>query len=183
MKSLIVCLVLFAAFVNVACPKKDAIREAAKASYRLPAATNDLIDRVKAGVANGVITPAQARAIGGILDPVATAELALVRLVRAADAIYRKTGTIPADQMARIKILFDSQIVTPFLKLLEMTKLLSPDASAMLGTAIAGVRLFLSTIGGGFGSSLMNLITDSRDLNAGGGVTVAAIQNLNWECA
>jgi hypothetical protein len=163
-KILVTCLLLFSiSFVAgfKGCAKKDAIREAAKASYRLPGSTNDLIDAIKTGVSKGVFTPAQARQFGDILEPITQAEITLVQLVRAANAVYQKTGSIPADQMSRIRILFDEQIVRPFARILEQYKILSPESSAILQTAIAAVRLLLNTVGTGFGSTLLNLISES----------------------
>lgn len=151
----IVVLLLFSIAFLMACPKKDAVRQAAKASYRLPGSTNDLIARIKDGVARGIFTPAEARRAGAILEPLADAEIAFVRIVRTAEIVYRTTGAIDAVNLKLIQDKY-SEIVDLFLDLLEFTKVLSPENRAFLDVAIASVRLFLRTIGIGFGSSAVD---------------------------
>lgn len=158
---MIFCVLFVASGFKCSTANPDAIREAAKASYRLPGSTNDLIDAIKTGVTKKIFTPEQARGFGGILEPIAQAEQTLVQLVKAANEIYKKTGSIPADQMAAIRILFDERIVRPFAKILEQYKVLSPNASALLQSAIAAVRVLLNTVGTGFGSTLLNLISEN----------------------
>jgi hypothetical protein len=121
----------------------------------LPGSTNDLIARIKDGVARGIFTPAEARKAGAILEPIADAEIAFVRIVRTAEIVYRQTGAIDA---VNLKLIQDKygEIVDLFLDLLEFTKILSPENRAFLDVAIASVRLFLRTIGIGFGSSAVN---------------------------
>ena len=150
--------ILAAVILTGACPKKDAIREAAKASYRLPAITNDLILKVDKARDAKLITLEQERKFGEILFPIAQAEKSFVQAVKAAEAIYRQTGQVPAGELARIRAMLDDQIIRPFLAVLDQYKLLGPNASAMLSAAIAAARLALQTIGSGFGSSLLNLL-------------------------
>lgn len=168
-------------FLTVACPKKqtDQVREAAKASYRLPGATKDLAEAIR-DAKSGIFTAAEKRNFGNILEPMAKAEIALVQLVKAAKEIYDKTGSVPADQSSRIRQLFDVEIVKPFLRILELYRVLTPEASALLSAAISAVQIFLRTIGVGFGSSLLNLL--SEKWNAAGGRCVRVPQ-LKLECA
>lgn len=147
----IVCLVLLSVVFVMACPKKDVIRQAAKASYRLPGSTNDLIAQIKKGVELKIFTPAEARRFGDILDPIADVEIAFVKIVRTAERIYRETGTIPADLSKEIKDKYD-EIVTLFLDLLQFAGVLDADDRAFIEVAIATVRVFLRTIGIGLGS-------------------------------
>lgn len=168
-------------FLTVACPKKqtDQVREAAKASYRLPGATKDLAEAIR-DAKSGIFTAAEKRNFGGILEPMAKAEIALVQLVKAANEIYKKTGTVPADQASRIRQLFDVEIVKPFLRILELYRVLSPEASALLSAAIAAVQIFLRTIGVGFGSSLLNLLSEKSKAAA---LPCVRIPELKLECA
>lgn len=168
-------------FLTVACPKKkvDQVREAAKASYRLPGATKDLAEAIR-DAKGGIFSPAEKRNFGNILEPMAKAEIALVQLVKAAKEIYDRTGSLPADQASRIRQLFDVEIVKPFLRILELYRVLSPEASALLSAAIAAVQIFLRTIGVGFGSSLLNLLSEKSKAAA---LPCVRIPELKLECA
>ncbi len=167
-KILTVCLLLYSIIFTAAfkgCPTKstpetdERIRSIAKASYRLPGATNDIIEAIKTGVTKSIFTPAQARTFGGILEPITQAEATLVQLVKAANAYYKKTGTIDANQISVIRVLLDDKIIRPFASILEQYRILTPGASALLQAAIAAVRALLTTIGTGVGSTLLNLLS------------------------
>lgn len=158
---LIAVVVLVSAFYATACPKKDAIRKAAEASYRLPGLTNDVISKIEEARAKGLLSVDQVRTAGGIISPIAKAEVTFVQLVKSAHEIQKRTGTIPADMLGRIRAMLDGDIIGPFIKLLEFHKLLSPEAAAAIGVALTALRLVLQTIGGGFGSTLLHLIATS----------------------
>jgi hypothetical protein len=156
----IAALAIFSVFYATGCPAKtdSAIREAAKASYRLPAATNDLIAQVKEGTARGIFTVEQAHTWGIYSVTLAKSEKKFVAAVKVAELTYRKTGGVPAADLDTLKKLFDREVVAAFLNVLEQFKVLTPNASAILATAIATVRVLLTTIGSGIGSTLLNLI-------------------------
>lgn len=158
----IVCLILFSIAFVIACPKKDAVREAAKASYRLPGSTNDLIDRIREGVTKGIFTPAEARKAGEILERAADLEILFVQAVKTAERIYRTTGQIPTLEFQAINSKYD-EIIDAFLDLLEFVRVLSPDDRAFIDAAVAGVRLFLRTIGVGFKFASVNKLTAIAD--------------------
>lgn len=144
-------LVLFSVLFVIACPKKDAVRTAAKASYRLPGTTNDLIARIKLGVDRGIFTPAEARRFGEILEPITKAEVAFVQIAKTVERIYRETGSVPAHLSQELKDKYD-EIVNLFLDLLQFAGVLDASDRLFIETAVATVRLLLRTIGVGLGS-------------------------------
>lgn len=154
----IVVALIFSILATTACPKKDAVRKAAEASYRLPGLTNDVIAKIEDALSKNLITVDQARTAGGIINPIAKAEVTFVALVRSAHEIQKRTGTIPADMLGKIRTMLDADIIGPFIKLLEFHKLLSPEAAAAIGVALTALRLILTTIGTGFGSTLLRFI-------------------------
>jgi hypothetical protein len=165
----IVCLALiFCVLAGAACPKKDAIRKSAEASYRLPGVTNDVIAAVKEGREKRIFSPELSAKFGDYLGQMAKAELSFVEAVRAADAVYQKTGSIPAGDLAKIRLIFDNEIVAPFVKVLELYNVLSGGSAALLTAAIGAVRVVLSTIGSGFGSTVLRLITKADPIDAAG---------------
>jgi hypothetical protein len=158
-----------------ACPsnKGDTIRKAAEASYRLPAATVDILEKAKAARDAGTLDAATAQRIGEILEPVAKAELVFVGMVRAAHSqadrladLERKTNRSPSEsaeiqelktslrsQTASIKSYFDVEIVAPFLRVLELAKLISGSTSQAVVLAVTAAKLIIQTIGSALKSS------------------------------
>lgn len=153
-------LLVWTVVITTACPKQDAIRQAAKASYRLPGATVDLENAIKSGHEKGIISADLARKFGDALLPASQAEQTLVVLVRAASKVYDKTGSVPAAQMSQITALIDT-IITAVSNVISIFHLLPPNAQALLNVALTAVRVLLQTIGGGFGSSLLHLIASA----------------------
>jgi hypothetical protein len=162
LKTAIAALAIFCVILTAACPKKDAIREAAKASYRLPGATVDLENAIKSGHDQGVISADLARKFGDALEPAARAEKTLVVLVRAADKIHQQTGSVPAAQMSEITKTIDA-IIVAVSDSIKIFHLLPANAQAILNVTLTAVRVLLQTIGGGFGSSLLNLIAETSN--------------------
>lgn len=158
LQTVLVCLALCSVLITTACPKSDQVRSAAKASYRVGGITNDLILKITEARQKNLISQDLARDFGDHLNKIAKAEVAFVQAVKVADAIYRKTGQVPPDQLSILRTIFDDEIVSPFLKVGENFKLLSPTASAAIQAAFVGLRVVLTTIGTGFGSSMLNLI-------------------------
>lgn len=167
--------VILAVSMLAGCPsgKSDAIRKAAEASYRLPAATVDILDKTKAALDAGTIDAATARKVGTILEPVAKAEVVFVGMVRAANAaaeraavLSKMTNKTPDQaaelaslnaslrtQTAEIKRFFDLEIITPFLGVLEVAKLISGSTAQTVVLAISAARLIIETIGSALKSS------------------------------
>lgn len=136
--------------------KKDALRSAIEASYRLPAATNDLIADVEKGKAQNLISPEQARKFGADLNTLARAEVTFVQMVKAADAAFKATGTIDPATQTSLRNFFDASIISPFLDVLTSAKVLSQTDAALILTGVTAVRLLLKTIGGPIGSTKTN---------------------------
>lgn len=155
------------------CPPKDAIRESASASFRLPGAINDLVASVEEGTTNGVFTPADARKWGNALSPIAKSSVIFVGTVRAANTVFEKiealkvkpdkttdeTGELArlntefASQKISIKTFLDASLVSPFLDVLQLAGLISGSQAQTVLLAVQAVRTILATIGRGFGSS------------------------------
>lgn len=154
--------------ILTACPTSALdIKKAADASYRLPAATNDLIAKISEGEAAGLISASKAKEFGLYLNGAAKAEVVFVGLVKAANATISQAE---ADQAAgkitpaavksirdaqglNLRQFFDLNILTPFLNTLQAIGLLSAEANQLIGLAVTAVKALLSTIGRGLGSA------------------------------
>lgn len=135
------------------CNSGNAVRKAVEASYRLPAATNDLIAQIETGRDNGIYTPDEARRFGVALNAMAKAEVIYVQSVKSLNAAYEATGKFDPAKIKDLKVYFDASIVGPFLQILEDARLISGAASTAIQLALSTVRIILTTIGRGFGSS------------------------------
>lgn len=133
--------------------KKSALRSAIDASYRLPAATNDVIAKVAAARDQGIITPETSRSLGEKLNAVARAEVKFVEMVKVANAAFQANGVIDAITQGNLKAFFDSDIVTPFLDVLTIAKVITGPNAAALSLAVTAARLLIRTIANGIGSS------------------------------
>jgi hypothetical protein len=149
---------------------KDAINEAAKASYRLPVLTGNAADAVLRGFNEGKISLELKDKIADPLSKMAKATPAIIETVAALeklqtelDALNAKTGKTDDDKtrvaalrtdiggkFSALKILFNQKIVASFLDVLSAFKLLSPDAAATVAVAVEALRLVLVTIGRNF---------------------------------
>lgn len=158
---------LFAVVMAAGCPKTDHVRKAAEASYRLPAATNDLIASIEQARDRGLISVDQARTFGRYLGEMAKSEAAFVQMVKAADELTRRNPAAAAGQVERLQIFFSAQIVNPFLEILELYGVLSGPAAAAIRTALTAVRVMLATIGGGFGAGLVDLLSSAEPFGSG----------------
>lgn len=138
------------------CPKKDAVRAAVDASYRLPATTNDVIRQVADARDRGIITVEQSKKFGDLLNKMATAEVVYVGMVKTIEAALKSTGSADPGKLKDLSAFFDTSVVTPFLAVLEFTKLLSGDNVQLILLAVTAARLLLRTIGSGIGSMLFN---------------------------
>lgn len=141
-----------------ACPKKDALRSAIDASYRLPATTNDLIRQIREGRDRGIISTEQASRFGDLLNKMATAEVVYVDGVKALKAAVDRGDKIDKSKLSGLQLIFDRDIVGPFLDVLSLTKLLSGSQAQLILLAVDAARLLLRTIGGGIGSQLTNAL-------------------------
>ncbi len=165
------CLLFASIVITSACPKKDAVRTAIDASYRLPATTNDLIAKVNEAKTKGFITADQSKKFGDLLSPLARAEVVYVGMVKALQAAVKANGTADPGQLGTLKTFFDAQVIGPFLQILEFCKVLSGDSVQVILVAVSGVRLLLRTIGLGIGSNFINaLAADTRGPAAIGSV-------------
>lgn len=165
-----------------ACPKKDALRAAIDASYRLPATTNDLIAQLTEARDRGIITVEQARRFGDIINPLARAEVVFVGLVKAAnnvatriDFLNTKAARTANDnaelvslkaelqtKVSGLKAFFDVELLGPFLQVLQAAQILTGDQVQLILLAITAVRLILRTIGSGIGSKRIDALNAVR---------------------
>lgn len=143
------------------CPKtqKDAVRAAVEASYRLPAATNDLIAKVTEARDTGIISVEQARNLGEKINVLAKAEVKFVQMVKVAEAASRALGAIDEAKKGEIRDYFDTSVISPFLDILSATNLLSGTNAALVTAGVSGVRILLKTIAGGIGSKRTNTVS------------------------
>lgn len=151
-------LIVGIAATSTGCPKKDALRAAADASYRLPAATNDIIEQVATARDTGLISIETAAQFGKHLNDMARAEVVFVGMVRA--AVAANSGNVNADAKsaatAELRKYFDLNIVGPFLNTLELVRLLTADQKQLIMLAITAAKLLIRTIAGGLGSANYN---------------------------
>lgn len=152
--------VVASVLTTIACPKsKDQLRSAIEASYRLPAATNDVIAKVVEAKEKGYITADQSRELGTVLNDIARGEVVFVGMVRAANETFQQTGTIDKATQANLRSFFDSKILEPFLRVLEAAKLLTGTDVSLILVAVSAVRLLISTIARGIGSKKAGLVS------------------------
>lgn len=128
------------------------LRKAIDASYRLPAATNDLTNKIRAGRDAGIIKPDDAAQFGRWLEQMAKAEQVFAGMVKAAQTIVDRGDKVPELTFVELRNYFDLEIVEPFLQVLGKAGLLSgPDISIVIA-GITAARLLIVTIGRGIGS-------------------------------
>lgn len=155
-KTLLATLAIFCVVtIGAGCPARTTtagVRGAVDASYRLPAATNDLIVHINEGTAAGIITPDQARAAGRSLEKLAAAEIIFVASVKSLNATFEATGKFDPAALKKLRTYFDSSIVVPFLAVLEIANVISGTTAIAITAAAGAVRLLLLTIGSGIGS-------------------------------
>jgi hypothetical protein len=140
------------------CGTKDPVRQAVEASYRLPVATNTIVDRLREGRDRGIITADQAAKFGGYLNDMAKAEVVYVGMVRALNDAIKATGKADPATILNLRTFFDASVIAPFLHVLELAKVLSASSSELILVAISTVRLLLTTIGKGIGSTFLNAL-------------------------
>lgn len=169
---IVVLAVLFCLILNSACPPKDRVRAAIDASYRLPAATNDIIEKVRDGRDRGIITPDQSRSLGTHLNTIARAQVVFVQMVKTIHETRARTGKADAIQLAAARDYFDAEIVEPFLKVLEDAKIISKDTGAFIVVAISAAKTLIRTIARGIGSGNSNKLAGQRP-DAGRGLVYA----------
>lgn len=155
------------------CPKKDGLRAAIEASYRLPASTNDVIKQVTDARDRGIISVEQSQKFGKLLNDMAKAEVVFVGMVKAANAVIDAGGKVPPGQLSDLKTYFDAAIIGPFLDVLKLIGVMSGDDVQLILMAVTAVRLLLRTIGSGIGSQLMNKL-------AGNGFAGVRLQNRGF---
>lgn len=141
-----------------ACPPKDAVRNAIDASYRLPGATNDIIKAVREARDKGLITVDQGRQFGEPLNDLAKAEVIFVGMVKALNAAVKANGTADAAEVAKVRDFFDASVIEPFLRVLQVARVLSGDSIDLILVGITATRLLLRTIGLGLGSRSQNAL-------------------------
>ncbi len=148
--------VITSAAFTLACPKKSAVRSAIDASYRLPKATNDLIAKITIARDRQIITVEQARTFGALLNNVAVAEVTFVGMVKAMQAAIDAGTPATAEQLGTLRSFFDVSIVEPFLRVLELAKVLTGTDSQLILIAITAARLLIRKIAAGLGSANSN---------------------------
>ncbi len=157
------CLVFLSVIGATGCPKKDVVRKAIEASYRLPATTNDVIAAVKDARDRNIITLEQSKKFGEILLRLSQAEVVYVKAVKSMYAAVKANGgQVDQAKLLQLKTLFDETVVKPFLEILEFVGVLSGEQSRMILVAVSTLRMLLVTIGGGLGSSLLGHLVGSN---------------------
>lgn len=165
--SMLLYCVVFASLVVTGCPKKDAVRQAVDASYRLPATTNDVIAAVKRARDQNIISLEQSKKFGEILGRLASAEVVYVKAVKAMNAAVKLNGgVVDQGKLIELRTLFDESVVKPFLEILQFVGVLSGDQSRMIMVAVATLRMLLVTIGGGIGSTLLGRLVATAELQS-----------------
>lgn len=168
------------AFIT-ACPKKDAVRAAIDASYRLPHATNDLTDKIRVARDRGLITAGQSANFGAMLNKIAQGEVVYVGMVKALqNAIDSGTPATAAD-LANLRTFFDASIIEPFLRVLEAAKVLSGDSVTLILIALTAVRLLIRKIASGIGSGNVNRLSRATDSKQA--IDAASLKFENWSFA
>jgi hypothetical protein len=160
---------------------EKALRNAADASYRVPGAVDDLVNKIRAGRDSGVLSADLAKDLGGLLEPAARATVVFAGLVKAANEAYDRGETVPAAKFAEMKMIFDLQIIEPFLRVLEKAQILSGDSVQLILLAVLALRTLLASIGRSFNSkkaaSMPEIVTKSNPP----GLAVVSWRFLQWQ--
>jgi hypothetical protein len=152
-KQLLAILTIAISILTFACPKRDIVRGAASASYRLPGLTRDAIKATGDAFDRKLISIEQKDKFALIFQRLANNETRFVALVDDFRAVYERTQAIDKSRLDAITAFFDAEIVDPFLQILTEYKLLSGSAAGAVKIAIEAVRVVLIQIGAGFGST------------------------------
>jgi hypothetical protein len=153
--------IVFAIFLT-GCPASDPLRSAVEASYRLPAATNDVVAKVTIARDRGYITAEQARSFGAVLNDLARGEVEFVKLARLANARFKQTGTFDAATQTELRSYFDGKIVEQFLAVVDLLRTISGPDLGLIVVAIAAVRALIKKIAGGIGSHKLAAVAGLR---------------------
>lgn len=148
MKNLLICLLLIYSLSLVACPKRNVVESAARASYRLTGITANLIETVGAEYKAGIITTGTKNKLAGALAALSRSELVFIKAAAEVDRIHKQFGQIPLDQLNFLNKLFSEQIVAPFL---EILKILIPVNSEKILAAVSVLRSTILFISNSFG--------------------------------
>jgi hypothetical protein len=148
MKKIILCLTLVYSMVFLtACPKETVLRRAAKASYSLSGLTVDVINATGKAYAAQLINLETKDRLARHLKTISIGGERFNQTLKR----YAEEGTeIPADKLLILNKIFSEEVVAPFLEVLNAIKLLSPEQSAYLNSAINGLRAAILIISGAF---------------------------------
>lgn len=149
MKNTILSMLVIASLVFLmACPKKTAVENAARASYSLSGLTVDVANATAKAYNAQLINLDTKDKIAGYLK---TISIGGKRFNNTLEKFARESGPdLPADKLAILNKIFSDEVVAPFLEVLQTLKILPADRADYLRTAIAALRSAVLVISSGF---------------------------------
>lgn len=133
-------------FPLAACPKKDSVRAAAGAAYRLPGLTNDAINATRSAFEKGFISADQKDRLALLYVRLARSEKQFVEMIDLYVKTLDQTNAPDAGSFQKITAFLRSDLIEPFLQVLAEFRALPPNASAFLKIAVDSIRLVLIQI-------------------------------------
>jgi len=159
MKKILGIFIVLWSLIMVGCPSDSPTRKAAKASFELSGITLDVINATAKAYDAGIISLA-------VKDKMASAEKRIAEGGAHFNALlegYIKanpSGVLPTDAIGILNSIFSSDIVTPFLQILESMKAISAGTAATLSKAVSILRAAILVISGVFAD---NGFTQSKE--------------------
>ncbi len=135
----------------MACPKETAVRKAAKASFELSGLTVDAIAATAKAYNENLIGLETKDKIADALKLVATGGK---NFNQALKKFRDQSGdNLTPDQISFLNVIFSSEVITPFLGILQTLKVLSMNGAKNLLAAINALKVVILLISNGFASA------------------------------
>lgn len=167
MKTILTLLLIFSVFLLSACPKETALKRSAKASFEMATVTVEIARATEKAYLKKIISLEQKDKLVGLLKQIRVGgkrfHMGLEEAIRQLDA---SSQDLPKDTLAALNKLFSSDVVEPFLKMLEEMKLLSPETARSFSSAIEVLRSLIKTIQTGFQQAALEILIKERQTYA-----------------
>jgi hypothetical protein len=135
---LVLALVLGGVAPLAGCGGEKTLAQAAEAAKDIGGGTRDVIKAVGEAYQKGLLTLAQKDRLAALLKAIAKGG---EKGIDAIEALQKtQASTLTSDQRQQLTRIFDDEVVTPFLQLLQELGTLSGDASVAIRAALVSVR-------------------------------------------
>ena len=143
-------LIIYAAFVNLACPQKTAIRKASEASFQLAGSINDAQKAVESAFDGQIIGKATAIKLNDSLRRANDGSVKLTNAVDALRKLYADGAPLPQTKLDVLNLILSDEVITPLLQILDELKIVSASRAPALFAAIASVKTLVIVISSAF---------------------------------